>query len=184
MRCCSPRLAQRRRSPDRFPPDPSRFRGRPLSLRTDVREANLDVLGRETARGSSASRPGCIHRPLCRSGPPGAGRWVLHSTRREVRAWPVRLDRKDKFDLADIGGEPDAPTHTTNIAGKMRRPKSPTGPRLAHSQSVTYRDHSEPPLGSLRDGRLRFRSYIRGLAGPGYFGSVRARFNLRQQGRN
>ena len=131
MRCCSPRLAQRRRSPDRFPPDPSRFRGRPLSLRTDVREANLDVLGRETARGSSASRPGCIHRPLCRSGPPGAGRWVLHSTRREVRAWPVRWDRKDKFDLADIGGEAGAATHKAKdttagsrarAAGQRQRP--------------------------------------------------------------
>jgi hypothetical protein len=43
--------------------------------------------------------------------------------RREIRGRPMRRDREHKLDLADIGGEPDASTHTSTLAQLGRRPK-------------------------------------------------------------
>src|SRR6516165_11612902 len=44
-------------------------------------------------------------------------------TRRDVRCWPIRRDREDELDLADIGGETGRATHGESIASAGREPK-------------------------------------------------------------
>ena len=43
--------------------------------------------------------------------------------RRDVRCWPIRRDREDELDLADIGGETGTATHGASIASAGREPK-------------------------------------------------------------
>jgi hypothetical protein len=45
------------------------------------------------------------------------------STARDAGGRPMRRDRENEFDLADIGAEANPATHAVSIAGPWRRPK-------------------------------------------------------------
>ena len=63
--------------------------------------------------------------------------WRHVPTQRDVRRWPMRRDREDQFDLADIGGEAGAATHGASIAGPKRGSKRPGLPHVQCSTVST-----------------------------------------------
>src|SRR6516162_11019289 len=67
-------------------------------------------------------------------------------TRRDVRCCPIRRDREDELDLADIGGETGTATHGASIASAGREPKRLTAARRhAHSRLIPLTTKSTRP---------------------------------------
>ena len=95
----------------------------PLGLGVDVCEADFHVLGpkrhepppHHVEAALPSSRIIADHRER-------VGRRHV-PTRRDVRCWPIRRDREDELDLADIGGETGRATHGESIASAGREPK-------------------------------------------------------------
>src|SRR4051794_28941404 len=96
----------------------------PLSLGIDVREPDLDVLGPERHQAPAQHIQAALAGPAIIA---DHRKWVRRRyipTRRDVRGRPMRRDRKDESDLADIGGQACAATHGESIAGPGRWPSS------------------------------------------------------------
>jgi hypothetical protein len=95
----------------------------PLGFGVDVREADFDVLGPERYEPPAHDIQAALasSRIVADHGERVGRRDVPAG--RDVRGRPIRRDREDELDLADIGGETGTTTHGPSIAGPGRRPK-------------------------------------------------------------
>jgi hypothetical protein len=134
----------------------------PLGLGVDVREADFDVLGPKRHEPPAHD----IQATLAGSGiiadhRERVGRRHI-PTGRDVWGRPIRRDREDEPDLADIGGETGAAIHSASIAGPGHRPKlisaspAPAVRLTARSRSRRNR-RSRPELPQDRPQRLHPR---------------------------
>src|SRR6266446_2336752 len=95
----------------------------PLGLGVDVRESDFDVLRTERHEApthyvqAAFAGLGIVVDDRERVG------WRHVPAGRDVRGGPLRCDREDELDFADIGGETDAATHSSSITSPWQRPK-------------------------------------------------------------
>ena len=107
---------------------------RSTRLWRNVREVDLDVLSLKRHEPHRiTSRPALGSSRIIADHRERVGRRHVPN-RRDVRCWPIRPDREDELDLADVGGETGTATHAR---------------AQAHQRLTTSRRHAHPRLISL-----------------------------------
>src|SRR6516165_7565153 len=94
-----------------------------LSFGVDVREADFDVRGPERDAPPAHHVQAAVTSPRVKADDREGVGWRYVPAGRDVRGRPIRRDRKDELDFANIRGETGTATHGASIAGPGRRPK-------------------------------------------------------------
>jgi hypothetical protein len=87
-----------------------------FGLGVDVGKADLDVLRPEWHQPPAHYIQAALAGPGIVADDRERVRWRHVPTRRDVRGRPMRRDREDELDLADIGRKTSAATHVSTIA--------------------------------------------------------------------